>query len=623
MKIEGRWIKDEEGRTLILRGANLGGSSKVPASPDGATWRKEGFYDYRGASFVGRPFPEAEIDEHLDRLDRWGMRFFRFLVTWEAIEHDEPGAYDEAYLAYVRKVIKKAGDRGMSVFIDPHQDVWSRWTGGDGAPAWTLEKVGFRLDALHASGAAILHQETAGEFPRMIWPSNYNRYACATMFSLFFGGNLLAPETLVEGEPVQDYLQRHYLAALRHCHRRLKDLKNIAGFDSMNEPSAGWIGLPRADLPAPKVLVPIGPTPTAFQAMLAASGRPVEVDVLDVGPRGQRVAGKVLLNPEGRSAFREGRICPWRENGVWEDDSGRPLLRRPEHFAEAKGRRIHFIEDCLKPFIKKFASEMREVNEKTFVFIERVPNAEEIEWRPEDGGGVVNALHWYDGLTLFLKRYSRWYAGDPEKGGIRIGSPTKAFTAQIAGLKARSLQRMGETPMLLGEFGLPFDLSGGRAFRTGDFRVHAGALDAYYDAIDAALLPSTIWNYTADNSNARGDNWNGEDLSVFCRDQAALRDGPDSGGRALEGFVRPYAMATAGEPVSMAFELRGGVFEYSWRPDFAVVAPTEIYVPELQYPRGFKVQLQGAGHWDVDAGRQLLLVSEPSAPIVRLRVTPL
>ena len=49
--------------------------------------------------------------------------------------------YDEAYLDYLLMVVRKAGEYGISVFIDPHQDVWSRWTGGDGAPAWTLEKV--------------------------------------------------------------------------------------------------------------------------------------------------------------------------------------------------------------------------------------------------------------------------------------------------------------------------------------------------------------------------------------------------------------------------------------------------------------------------------------------------
>src|SRR6185369_2818941 len=122
MKTDGIWFKDEQGRALILRGANLGGSTKVPYTPNGATYRKDGFYDHRKVSFVGRPFPLDEADEHLKRLQAWGMTFLRFLITWEAIEHAGPGQYDEAYLDYVTAVVKKAADHGIELFIDPHQD---------------------------------------------------------------------------------------------------------------------------------------------------------------------------------------------------------------------------------------------------------------------------------------------------------------------------------------------------------------------------------------------------------------------------------------------------------------------------------------------------------------------
>src|SRR5512138_2240499 len=102
MHIEGSFIKDNAGRTLMLRGVNLGGSSKVPASPNGATYIREGFFDHRGVSFVGRPFPLAEADEHFRRLRAWGLTFLRLVVTWEAIEHAGPGIYDEGYLDYIR-----------------------------------------------------------------------------------------------------------------------------------------------------------------------------------------------------------------------------------------------------------------------------------------------------------------------------------------------------------------------------------------------------------------------------------------------------------------------------------------------------------------------------------------
>ena len=57
------------------------------------------------------------------------------------------------------------------------------WTGGDGAPAWTLNCVGFDILSLHASGAAFTHQGYLAEngadaiLPRMTWPSNHHKLA--------------------------------------------------------------------------------------------------------------------------------------------------------------------------------------------------------------------------------------------------------------------------------------------------------------------------------------------------------------------------------------------------------------------------------------------------------------
>ena len=210
------YFKDESGRVILLRGVNLGGSSKVPLTPDGATWNLDKFYDHREVSFVGRPFPLIEADEHFNRLKQWGFNFLRFLVTWEAIEHAGPGIYDEEYLDYLHAIVSKAAEYGIDMFIDPHQDVWSRFTGGDGAPGWTLEAAGFDISKLHSTGATFTHQECGDPYPRMLWPTNNNKLAAATMFTLFFAGNDFAPELKVEGIPIQEFLPK----SLYKCNKK-------------------------------------------------------------------------------------------------------------------------------------------------------------------------------------------------------------------------------------------------------------------------------------------------------------------------------------------------------------------------------------------------------------------
>jgi hypothetical protein len=96
----------------------------------------------------------------------------------------------------------------------------------------------------------------------------------------------------------------------------------------------------------------------------------------------------------------------------------------------------------------------------------------------------------------------------------------------------------------------------------------------YYDAIDANLLGSTIWNYTADNTNAAGDHWNGEDLSIVSRDRdGTLRP------RAIAGWRRPYPMASAGTPLEFRWDLRRRTLYFRFLADPDLSAPTEIYVP--------------------------------------------
>jgi hypothetical protein len=607
IKIDGKWFKDELGRTLILRGVNLSGSSKVPYTPDGATHLKENFFDHRNVSFVGRPFPLEEAEEHFSRLKSWGLTFLRFLVTWEAIEHAGPGIYDEEYLDYIYQVVKKAGEHGINLFIDPHEDVWSRFSGGDGAPGWTFDLIGMDITHFHETGAAFVHAMHGDPVPAMIWTTNNNKLAAATMFTLFFGGNYFAPQVKVDEENIQDYLQRHYIQAIQQVVKRLKGLPNVVGYNSMNEPSSGFIGV--LDLNYDFGALKKGMMPTPYQGMLLGAGFPQDVYKWDVGFLGLKRLGVRRMNPQGVKVWKEGYDCIWRQHGVWDiDESGAPQLLQPNYFYRVKGKRVDFANHCLQPHIKDFTKAIRQIDPEAFIFIEGVPTEKIPVLLPKDADRIVNASHWYDNLTLLKKNFTSLFTIDTDTMQMYFGFKNirKAFVNLLANEAQKGWSSLGDVPTLIGEIGLPFDMQNKKAYRTGNFSMQIKAMDASLHAIEANLLNATIWNYAPDNDNTYGDQWNNEDFSIFSRDQQHNPEDINSGGRALQAVLRPYALKTAGEPLKMEFNPLNGLFEFQFRHDPAVEAPTEIFVPMYQYPKGINLVLSDGRH-EINQAEQKLI----------------
>ncbi len=606
--ISGDTFRDEHGRRLMLRGVNLGGSSKVPFSPDGSSYRREGFFNHREVSFTGRPFPLDEADEHFSRLKSWGLDFLRFLVTWEAIEHAGPGIYDQDYLQYVRKILEKAAEYEINVFIDPHQDVWSRFSGGDGAPGWTFEAVGMDMTGFQDTGAAIVHNTHGDPFPRMIWATNYQKLAAATMFTLFFGGNDFAPDTTVNGIPVQEYLQSHYINAVRQVALQVKDLSNVIGYDVMNELSAGYIDWPHAG--KLKGMNRKGFCPTPFQAMALGEGYPMRVSKWQTGYTGIRYRGNRQINPQGRRAWLDGSNCIWREHGVWDiDAAGQPQLIKPEYFAVlGEGRPVNFPRDYLKPFILRFASEIRQAHPRSLIFVEHEVDGPPPSFAPGELEGMVYAHHWYDLICLVLKNYTRGLLMDTDRDKVVAGfnAVEKSVTDQFARIKARGRNYFCGAPALIGETGIPYDMKKKKAFRTGRFAPQTAAMDRTVRGLEANLLSYTLWNYTADNTNERGDRWNDEDLSIFSRDQQSDPADINSGGRALSAVVRPYPRKVAGDLLNALYDMKKGIFTCVFRHDPAVEAPTEIYVPSYRYPDDYQVEISD-GEYRKEPQKQLLI----------------
>lgn len=635
---EGDRFVDPHGRHLLLRGVNLGGDCKVPY-PDGGTETPSDFSDHRDVSFIGRPFLLGEADEHLSRLRHWGFNTLRFLVTWEAVEHAGPSQYDSAYLDYIVTVLDRARAHGFFVFIDFHQDVWSRMSGGSGAPGWVFEAVGLDMHAFARSGAALVMQQAFDyasaddhqrSYPMMSWATNYYRPVNGVMWSAFFAGAMLTPDWKISGENIQHYLQRHYLGAMKALAERVRHLPNVIGFDTLNEPSLGWIGQPlskRPDLPGPGQPTHLRPGPiwTPLDGLRLAHGQTVRLPRLARAPDTGALhhAGERVFNEERLRLWLPGVEDPFAAHGAWRaagDDGAEPL--REDFFTRHLGEEIDGGDDVMAPFFAKVAQTVREQRSDWLIFAElspysvgageRFPGNMPQRW--------VNASHWYDIECLRTKRAP----------SLPRSELANRYRRELCSLNNLGAKHPTPAPTLFGEFGIQFDLDDAKAYkrwRDGDtspavWSEHEPLLGAVYDVLDELLASSTQWNYTASNRNdARiGDRWNQEDLSIFSRDQQLDSGNPDSGGRALDGFVRAYVEAAQGRLVRLRYDAASARLSFDLNVDPGIDAPTIVYMPRGRFA-SIDVAASAPVQWSFDSARQRAEIWATQAGLVHIDVT--
>jgi endoglycosylceramidase len=182
-----RFVRDDQGRALVLHGVNVDNLAK--SDPLRVGW-------------IGR----ADI---LRLSADWGFNVARHQIFWDAVE-PAPGVYDEAYLDRVAERLDWYAEAGVWVILDMHQDVYAERFCCDGAPAWAI-----RDDALPFT-------------PQSIWFLNYFQPAVRRAFDNFWDHDGLHPD-----------LQDHYGAAWAHVAARFRHHSALLGYDLMNEPSEG------------------------------------------------------------------------------------------------------------------------------------------------------------------------------------------------------------------------------------------------------------------------------------------------------------------------------------------------------------------------------------------------
>ncbi|KEY67813.1 hypothetical protein S7711_04123 [Stachybotrys chartarum IBT 7711] len=427
---EGRFL-DGYGRTLWLRGFNVSGASKLPTEPNGLSHLTDGFYEHRTVTFSGRPFPLDEAHLHFRRLQAWGMPFVRLLVTWEAIGHSGPDPstdLDLEYIAYLKSLIELMPRYGIKCFVCGHQDVWSRFSGGSGAPGWTFEAAGLDIEAFTDTGAAYVHghaelkrlngpvdkREVAGPF---VWPSGYQKLAASTMATLFWAGDALAPKLRgrrrrqsasggeeTEEVSIQTLLQDAYIEAFGRLADELSGLEACLGFNPMNEPHRGLINLHDFHGWNYNTDLHIGHYPTFAQTLALGSGYPQKVDYyVKSWPWPSRRSHRSLVDPKGKSAWlqqdqSQGNHhkfglgeCIWKAHGVWEWDEKKKAARilhkdyfGVDHRPGREGKPIEWYRDFYAPFLQKFSERVTRSKSHYMSLIEPVPNEFMPPWQVDE-----------------------------------------------------------------------------------------------------------------------------------------------------------------------------------------------------------------------------------------------
>ena len=116
ISVNGTWMVDGYGRVRIFHGFN--------AVQKGFPW-----------------YPSTMSDKKLDFYQQWGFNAVRLGAMWAGVEPTE-GATNVTYLNIVKDMVKRAGNHGIYVLLDMHQDVISTaFHAYDGVPRWVIDKM--------------------------------------------------------------------------------------------------------------------------------------------------------------------------------------------------------------------------------------------------------------------------------------------------------------------------------------------------------------------------------------------------------------------------------------------------------------------------------------------------
>ncbi len=224
----------------------------------------------------------------------------------------------------------------------------------------------------------------------MIWSTNYGRLLSQTVFTLFFAGRAYAPNCVIDGANIQDYLQNHFIEACGRLADRIAAFEGgslldgcVIGWDSMNEPFEGLCGWEDVQVnpTAQGSTLKKGTYPTPAQSLRLGMGQAQTVENWTFGVTGPSKNGTVTIDPKGRKVWADyvessssstelvGELpdgthprwgwkrdvskwplgtCIWAQHGVWDIETG--FILRPHYFAThpQTGDEVEFLSRFLE-----------------------------------------------------------------------------------------------------------------------------------------------------------------------------------------------------------------------------------------------------------------------------------
>ena len=160
----------------------------------------------------------------------------------------------------------------------------------------------------------------------------------------------------------------------------------------------------------------------------------------------------------------------------------------------------------------------------------------------------------------------------------------------------KDVQTQWNVPVWVGEFGAGNDSDSTLA-----------RMQASFSALDAYGFGGTEWEYSVAT-----ELWNDEHGSIVAPDGTELQ--------VARAVMRPYARAVAGSAIAQAFDATTSTFTLSYTPANGGV--TAVALPDLAYPSGYDVELEGGCYDVTTVPGQMLVQPDAAATTVSLTVTP-